>query len=107
MLNKTHFTNLAGNPQPWDAEMITRTSAGDDICAVQVDFHERGRREAEVVKGQGGFYPRLTSGLNEQQIIVRGWFTYDEAVRLGTEWVEADPTNRSLHVRNSNIPSEG
>tara|TARA_Y100000310_G_scaffold342380_1_gene445421 strand:- start:7675 stop:7998 length:324 start_codon:yes stop_codon:yes gene_type:complete len=105
MLNNTHFTNLAGNPEPWDDEMTDRRRDGEDLCDLQVDFHGRGRREAEVVKGMNGFYVRLVSGLNERQIVVRGWHSYDEAVRLGTEWAETDPVRRSLMVRNSNIPT--
>jgi len=105
MLNTDHFTLLAGSTD-WDDEMRRRREAGEDLVALQVEFHGRGRCEAEVVKTLNGYSVRYASGLSNFGLIFRGCKTYEEAVEKGTRWVEEDPSGRSLFVRNSDIPGK-
>ena len=107
MMNTTHFTNLAGNSTPWDEEMARRVKAGEDLCDLQVEFHGRGRVEAEVVKTLKGYSVRYASGLMDRGLLFKGCNTYEEAVEKGTAWVAQAPDHRGLFVRNSDMPREG
>jgi hypothetical protein len=102
-LNTTHFTRLAGETH-FDEEMRQRLANGENLIDLQVEFHGRGRAEAEVVKTIYGYSVRYVSGLHGFGLILKGLKTYEEAVRLGTEWVGQSPNLRSLIVRNSAIP---
>jgi hypothetical protein len=102
-LNTTHFTHLAGETH-FDAEMRERLEKGADLIELQFEFHGRGRAEAEVVKTIYGYSIRYVSGLHNFAIIHRRIPSYEDAVRIGTEWVEKAPQMRSLIVLNSAIP---
>lgn len=106
MMNAAYFTYLAGNSESWDAEMARRVAAGENLCALQIEFHGRGRCEAEVVKTLNGWSVRYASGLNNFGLLFRGCQTYEEAVAKGTAWVEQTPDHRALFVRNSDMPEE-
>ena len=106
MLNTEHFTRIAGG-QDWDDEMRSRIDAGEDLIQLQMEFHGRGRQEAIIVDTLRGFSIRYVSGLFDRALIFKGIKSYDEAVRIGTEWVEKAPQIRSLIVRNSMLDRLG
>jgi hypothetical protein len=106
MLNTDYFTYLAGNPEPWNAEMRRRVDGGEDLVRLQVEFHGRGRLEAKVVDTIHGWSVRYATGLMDFGLLFRRLPTYAEAVRQGTAWVNQDPDNRALFVRNDRIPEE-
>jgi len=108
MLNTEHFTLLAGDPTAWDNEVRERcqpgkqpgTFASADLCQVQVDQARRGRLEAELVRSVYGWTVRYASGLQGRAIIYRtGEHSPALALKLGREWVDRDPANRSMFVR--------
>ena len=104
MLNNQHFSYLAGESESWDDEMRARIAQGESLVDLQVEFHNRGRCEAHVVKTLKGYSVRYASGLDNFGILFRGCASYTEAVQKGTEWVQQAPTFRALYVRNTDIP---
>lgn len=110
MLNTTAFTLLAGNPSKWDEETATRCKPGryagtydsEDLCKVQVDQHQRGRRSAALVKTLYGWTVRLASGLDERQILCKVE-TREQAIAWGTAWANEDPEKREFYAHTGDL----
>lgn len=108
MLNSTNFTLIAGNPEPWDAEIRdAKADGGDfDLCEMQVEQHGRGRRSAHMVPTIHGWSVRLASGLDERQLLLGGYgqkHTFAEAVRFGIGWANECPDSREFYVSNRDL----
>lgn len=102
-LSPDYWTHLAGEKH-FDEEMTRRIAGGEKLTDLQVEFHRRGREEAELCKGIAGWHIRRVSGLFEIRTIESNIRDYNDAVYIGQEWVAEDPQNRSLIVRNGVIP---
>jgi hypothetical protein len=111
MLNTNAFKVLAGDPSKWDEETVRRCRPGcyagtynsEDICKVQVEQHFRGRKSASVWETVFGWALGYTSNLDNRAVLRGGrrepHLSKDDAIRLGIEWANQDPTNREFYVR--------
>jgi hypothetical protein len=96
MLNKEFFVLLAGNPDPWDDEVLRRTRQGrESLIKVQEDQYSRGRRSAKLMHLAMGWAVADTTGLESSPVLFRK-ATKREALNWGMEWAKADPKNREF-----------
>ena len=104
------WVTLAGDSQTWDDEMRRRCRPGiyagtfnsEDLCRVQVDQHRAGRRVVTVWENIYGWAMGYASNL-EGRAVLRGGrneprLSKVDVIRLGIEWVNQDPSHRSLEV---------
>lgn len=106
MLNTKHFTLLAGNPQFWDDETTVSVSEGIDLCEVQVNQHNRGRRSAQLGHGYYGWSVRAASNLTTPAVISKAFETREEAITEGIRWANVDPDNREFFSSNGDLTNE-
>ncbi len=110
MLNTSHYTVIAGNPAKWDEETLKRcrpgkvegTVASEDLCAVQVDQHNKGRRGAVLTRTIYGWSVRADSGLENFKLLA-GKMSRAEAIAWGTKWVAEDPDRREFYATNKDL----
>ena len=99
MLNTTYFRLLAGEPGPWDSEMMCKFAEGEGLPDIQENQHRRGRRSAILVNGEGGWYVRSSSGLDSPQILCgyhRTSGSKTTAIAFDIDWANQDPDNREF-----------
>jgi hypothetical protein len=112
MLNTNAFLLLAGDPEHWDNETLTKCRPGSitgthnstDLCALQVDQSSRGRRSAQLSLSLYGWTVRHASGLQGRAILFSSK-DHDptKAYEWGCEWANADPHNREFYVSRRDV----
>ena len=111
MLNTAHFTLLAGEPEPWDAEIRDARGPGFSLTEMQVDQHQRGRRSAQLVKTMYGWSVRFASGLDNNAILFGSRQTHERgedcsietAIRFGIQWANECPDSREFFALTRNL----
>lgn len=96
MLNDKHFVLLAGNPSPWDQELLKRASEGESLVDIQEDQHERGRRSLVLTQTQTSWITFLASNLDSRKRLFEG--TKEECLEFGKSWALDDPKKREFFV---------
>lgn len=108
MLNLKHYVLLAGDPRAWDEEMVRRGHM-ENLAAIQIDQHRRGRRSANLVETMTlGWTVRYASNLDDRALLFGGralgrQASQREAIAAGIAWVEEDPSNREFFALQSDV----
>ena len=120
MLNKDHFTLLAGNPEAWDQEILDAkakdTGPGRNLrdpdfnlCEMQINQHRRGFRSARLSKTLNlGWVVCYTSNLDNRATLFGGRgcnppLTKEQAIKAGIQWANEDPDNREFIASNRDM----
>lgn len=105
MINHRDFVLLAGKPDTWDQETLSRRRSGEDLVAIQRDQHGRGRLSAVLAKGESGWYVRAGSSLVQPDIFANTQKhggpldgSKRAAVEWGKQWASEDPERREFYA---------
>jgi len=108
MLNTDHFILLAGEPHAWDDRLLLRQRNGESLTDIQEYQFLEGRRSAEVVKSDGGYYVCSATGLDGFKPLVHTHHcggpldgSLEAAIEWGKSWANEDPKNREFFARKS------
>lgn len=110
MLNKEHFTLIAGKPQTWDEETLRRTQRGkESLVDVQKDQFNRGRRSAKLTQLASGWAVVDNTGLvpPDQARLFNKAKTRAAAIVWGRTWAETDPDNREFFASKTDMEDAG
>lgn len=114
MLNDRDFLLLAGQPKSWDDETRRRCRPGrgsntvnsEDLIKVHVEQHQRGRREAQLVRTIYGWSVRYASTIDNCALLFPGEnapATLAECILWGRAWADEDPANREFFGRKRSL----